>query len=142
MKGTKLDKGAYLDRLKSEPPERQIQMIERNLRSALFSCYNPGRYLASGAGFVAQPEVASSDCDFRLDFYRRVRLELHGSKVSSVGGLLLFRELHETLGPHDLGAHSIQETPCRQNAARQVCLAKVKTSPNAHQSYSSAHQPT
>jgi hypothetical protein len=41
---------------------------------------------------------AISEGDFRLDFDRRVRLEFHGSRISSDGGLLLFRELDEALG--------------------------------------------
>jgi hypothetical protein len=36
--------------------------------------------------------------DFHMGFATRVRLEFHGSKISSDEGLLLFRELDETLG--------------------------------------------
>ena len=36
-------------------------------------------------------EGADKTGDVRLDFDRRVRLEFHGSKISSNGGLLLFR---------------------------------------------------
>ena len=38
-------------------------------------------------------EGADKTGDVRLDFDRRVRLEFHGTKISSNGGLLLFREL-------------------------------------------------
>ena len=40
----------------------------------------------------------------RLGFDRGVRLEFHGSKISSDGGLLLFQELDDALGLHDIAA--------------------------------------
>ena len=46
-------------------------------------------------------EGADETGDIRLGFDRRVRLEFHGSRISSDGGLLLFRELYEVLGLHD-----------------------------------------
>ena len=53
-------------------------------------------------------EGADKTGDVRLDFDRRVRLEFHGSKISSNGGLLLFRKLDEVPGRHDI-AVSIPE---------------------------------
>mgnify|MGYP001061945905 CR=1 FL=1 len=47
---------------------------------------------------MAHPMGAGSRDDFRLDFDPRVRLEFHGSKIRSDGGLLLNRELDEALG--------------------------------------------
>ena len=44
------------------------------------------------------------------DFDPRLRLEFHGSNISSEGGLLLFRELDETLGLHDLAGRSLRDT--------------------------------
>jgi len=48
------------------------------------------------------PEGEDKRGDVRFNFDRRVRLEFHGSKISSDGGLLLFRELDGVLGLHDI----------------------------------------
>ena len=61
------------------------------------------------------PTGAGSESDFRLGFDSRVRLEFHGSKISSDGGLLLFRELDETLGLHDLAGRSLRDTRTGKN---------------------------
>ena len=45
----------------------------------------------------------------RLGFDRRVRLEFHGSKISSDGGLLLFRELDDVLGLHALAGKHLND---------------------------------
>ena len=44
------------------------------------------------------PEGASFDRADRVDFDRRVRLECHGTQLSSDGRLLVMRELDDTLG--------------------------------------------
>ena len=61
------------------------------------------------------PTGANSEGAFRLGFDPRVRLEFHGSKISSDGGLLLFRELDQTLGLHDLAGRALRDTRTGKN---------------------------
>mgnify|MGYP000352269754 CR=1 FL=1 len=61
------------------------------------------------------PEGAGEMGSVRLGFDRRVRLEFHGSKISSDGGLLLFRELDDALGLHDIAGRSLRDTRTGHN---------------------------
>lgn len=64
---------------------------------------------------MGQPEGARETCDVRVGFDCRVRLEFQGSKISSDGGLLLFRELDEVLGLHDIAGVLLRDTRTGHN---------------------------
>lgn len=61
------------------------------------------------------PKGAGETGNVRLGFDRRVRLEFHGSKISSDVGLLLFRELDEVLGLHDIAGSVLSDTRTGHN---------------------------
>jgi hypothetical protein len=61
------------------------------------------------------PEGEGEMGSVRLGFDRRVRLEFHGSKISSDGGLLLFRKLDDALGLHDIAGRSLRDTRTGHN---------------------------
>jgi hypothetical protein len=56
----------------------------------------------------------------RLEFDRRVRVEFHGSKISSDGGLLLFRELDDVLGLHELMDKHMVDTRTGHNRLHSI----------------------
>jgi hypothetical protein len=64
---------------------------------------------------MSHPAGESQSEDGRLGFDRRVRLEFHGAKISSDGGLLLFRELDDVLGLHDLASQHLVDTRTGHN---------------------------
>ena len=51
----------------------------------------------------------------RVQFDRRVKLEFHGAKITSDGGLLLYRELDEALGLSGLAEEALQDTRTGKN---------------------------
>ena len=69
---------------------------------------------------MAHPTGAGSESDFRLDFDPRVRLEFHGSKISSDGGLLLYRELDEALGLFDKTVRFLRDTRKGKNGVHTL----------------------
>jgi hypothetical protein len=68
------------------------------------------------------PEGAGKTDDARLGFDRRVRLKFHGSKISTDGGLLLFRELDDVLGLHDLAGGILRDTRTGHNRLHSLVL--------------------
>jgi len=51
----------------------------------------------------------------RVEFDREIKLEFHGAKVSSDGGLLIYRELDEALGLTDLAETMLSELRVGKN---------------------------
>ena len=63
----------------------------------------------------------------QLDFDRRVSVAFHGSKISSDGGLLLFRELNDVLGLHDLIGEHLQETRTGHNRLHSIVALSLQS---------------
>src|SRR5215207_8959508 len=62
-----------------------------------------------------------------MEFDARLRLEFHGSRVTSDGGLLAFRELDEALGLMELAGAALTDTRTGQNS-RHTLIAQLRHS--------------
>ena len=63
----------------------------------------------------------------RVTFDPRLKLEFHGSSVTSDAGLLAFRDLDDALGLTNLAGEVIDDTRTGQNS-RHTLIAQVRQS--------------
>src|ERR687883_966568 len=68
-----------------------------------------------------------SDTALRVPFDPRLKLEFHGSKVTSDAGLLPFRDLDDALGLTDMAGEVLAETRTGQNS-RHALMAQLRQS--------------
>ena len=76
---------------------------------------------------MAHP-AGEADCGaLRLDFDRRLKLEFHGSQITSDAGLLAFRELDDTLGLSHMAGNVLTDTRTGRNS-RHGLVARFRES--------------
>jgi hypothetical protein len=74
-----------------------------------------------GDDTMDHPAGEADDGALRVDFDRRLKLEFHGSRITSDAGLLAYRELDDALGLIDLASGALSE--CRRGKNTRHLLA-------------------
>ncbi len=64
---------------------------------------------------MARPMGESKQGCLRVDFDRRLKLEFHGSKVTTDAGLLAYRELDDALGLTEVAGGLFQDSHTGKN---------------------------
>lgn len=76
---------------------------------------------------MEHPVGESNDGSQRVNFDRRLRLEFHGSRITSDAGLLVYRELDDALGLTDLAGGVLSE--CRRGTdTRHLLIGLLRQS--------------
>jgi hypothetical protein len=78
-------------------------------------------------GFAAKATGESNSVPLKVGFDRRLKLQFHGAKLSSDGGLLLFRELDDALGLTEMASWELRDDRSGKNS-RHNLLAMFRQS--------------
>ncbi len=76
---------------------------------------------------MEHPAGEAQDTAIRLVFDRRLKLEFHGSKITSDGGLLAYRELDHVLGLSEIAGEVLTDTRTGANG-RHALLGQFRQS--------------
>src|ERR671916_2013272 len=76
---------------------------------------------------MEHPAGETPEADLRLGFDRRLKLEFHGSRVTSDAGLLAFRDLDDALGLSELAGQALADTRTGRNG-RHTLMAQLRQS--------------
>lgn len=79
------------------------------------------------ADFMAHSAGEAETGDLRVDFDRRLRLEFHGSRITSDAGLLAFRELDDALGLTGMAGDALADSRTGRNS-RHSLMAQFRQS--------------
>ena len=79
------------------------------------------------SGFQGGVTGESISAPLQVGFDRRLKLQFHGAKLSSDGGLIVFRELDDALGLTEMASWELRDTRTGKNS-RHNLLAMFRQS--------------